>query len=125
MSRNSITQMQRDMVTRRAAIAESGLKNAVRVAEMFGVSQPTARADLRAVYGELPDARRKGSAKPKKYNKRPAIGGSAVHVNMWMLEVHHKQLQELAAKRSCSVSELLREAVQHVLDVAQRNGGAA
>ena len=119
MSGKSIPQMQREMVARRAAIAEQGLRNAAQIAAMFGVSRPTACADLRAVYGYLPDARYKGSVKPKKYAKQRTIGGRTVHVNMWMLETHHQRLQELAVKRSCPVSELLREAVQHILDTTQ------
>ena len=49
-----MTPAQEERIIRRAAIAAEGLRRPAQVVARFGVSEPTAYTDLRAMYGELP-----------------------------------------------------------------------
>lgn len=100
---------------RHALIVSEDLRTVAQIVERFGVTAVTARNDLYGVYGALPP-RTRGSRKPKPPRMHPRLGGETIHTNLLMLKTHRQQLDALAEKRKCTLSQIVRTALQRYIE---------
>ncbi len=100
---------------RHALIVSEDLRTVAQIVERFGVTAVTARNDLYSIYGALPP-RTRGPKKPKPPPTMPSLGGEVIHVNVLMLKAHRQQLDALAEKRKCTLSQIVRTALQRYIE---------
>ncbi len=100
---------------RHALIVSEDLRTVAQIVERFGVTAVTARNDLYGVYGALPP-RAKKPRKPKPPRMHPRLGGETIHTNLLMLKTHRQQLDALAEKRKCTLSQIVRTALQRYIE---------
>ena len=103
------------MAARHAIIVSEDLRTVAQIVARFGITTVTARNDLYSVYGALPPRPRKPKP-PKPLPTIPSLGGEVVHVNVRMLKAHRQQLETLAEERKCTLSKIVRAALQRYIE---------